>query len=73
MPKAMTRAMKHPYARAALRHLRCELHREPTVEEIQHKSAWMEFENWLHQEVVYCITYDDMIRKRTELFAKRAT
>ncbi len=43
MPKELTRAMKHPYARTALRMLRRKLNREPTLSELQSLSKELSF------------------------------
>jgi hypothetical protein len=72
MPKAMTQAMKHPYARNALHLLRDELRREPTVDEIKRKSAILELNEWIRYEVSLCLTYDRVLRRRNEILATRS-
>lgn len=63
MPKAMTKAMSHPYARMALRELRFELRREPTINEIKRKSAWFEFQAWIRHEVCLCLTHVHVLER----------
>ena len=73
MPKAMTRAMKHPHARSALHLLRDELRREPTVDEIKRKSAILELNEWIRYEVSLCLTYERVLRRRNEILANKVT
>lgn len=73
MPKAMTRAMKHPHARNALHLLRDELRREPTVDEIKRKSAILELNEWIRYEVSLCLTYERVLNRRNEILANKVT